>query len=99
MKNSIIIFWLRTDGTAGHIDMSEHGLTKALSYAEGQRKLGARHVTISTENPDNVGKPGVDSLVDGKTPDGHDYEWSKAGRAGKMRKRDEDRTPRNGADE
>jgi hypothetical protein len=35
-----------------------------------------------------VGKPGVDAVVDGKTPDGHDYEWSKAGRAGKPRRHD-----------
>ena len=96
---SIIVFWLRTDGTAGHADVTEKGLTFALSYAENQRKLGARHVTISTENSDSVGKPGVDTLVDGKTPDGHDYEWSKAGRAGKVRKRDADKVPRNGADE
>ncbi|OYX96529.1 MAG: hypothetical protein B7Y74_00955, partial [Novosphingobium sp. 35-62-5] len=25
---------------------------------------------------------GVDAVTDGKTPDGHDYDWSKAGRAG-----------------
>ena len=97
--DSIIIFWLRTDGTAGHVDVSEKGLTFALSYAENQRKLGARHVTISTELAGNVGKPGVDTLVDGKTPDGHDYEWSKAHRAGKMRARDADKPVRNGADE
>jgi hypothetical protein len=40
------------------------------------------------EDPSQVGKPGVDAVVDGKTPDGHDYEWSKAGRAGKSRKHD-----------
>jgi hypothetical protein len=40
------------------------------------------------EDPRQVGKPGVDAVVDGKTPDGHDYEWSKTGRAGKPRRHD-----------
>jgi hypothetical protein len=40
------------------------------------------------EDPSHIGKPGVDAVVDGKTPDGHDYEWSMAGRAGKSRKHD-----------
>jgi hypothetical protein len=40
------------------------------------------------EDPSHVGKPGVDAVVDGKTPDGQDYDWSKAGRAGKPRKHD-----------
>ena len=33
-----------------------------------------------------VGPIGVSAVEDGKTPDGHDYEWSKAGRAGKSRR-------------
>ena len=33
-----------------------------------------------------VGLVGVSAVEDGKTPDGFDYQWSKAGRAGASRK-------------
>jgi hypothetical protein len=29
------------------------------------------------EHSDNVTKPGVDGIVDGKTPDGEEYTWRK----------------------
>jgi hypothetical protein len=45
-------------------------------------------ITMASEDMNNVGQLGVASIIDGKTPDGHDYEWSKAGRAGKMRPKD-----------
>ena len=44
------------------------------------------HVVMSSELRDMVGPIGVSAVEDGKTPDGHDYEWSKAGRAGKSRR-------------
>lgn len=40
------------------------------------------------EDPNQVGKPGVDAVAEGKTPDGHVYDWSKADRAGKPRRHD-----------
>ena len=40
------------------------------------------HVTMVSENPDMVGQQGVDTIADGKTPDGEDYTWSKQHRAG-----------------
>lgn len=45
----------------------------ALKWMENLRKDGMLHVVMSSENPDSVGKPGVDSIVDGKTPDGVPY--------------------------
>lgn len=39
-------------------------------------------VSMSSEHPDCIGSPGVDSVEDGKTPDGHDYEWTKQHRGG-----------------
>ena len=65
------------------LDMSE-----ALAQTSIRRSEGNTFVTMVSENPQSVGKPGVAAIVDGKTPDGHDYEWSKAGRAGKPRKSD-----------
>jgi hypothetical protein len=40
------------------------------------------------EDPNQIGKPGVDAVVNGKTPDGQDYDGSKAVRAGKPRRHD-----------
>jgi hypothetical protein len=54
---------------------------------EARRRAGMLHVSLSTDFSHHVGKPGVAAVEDGKTPDGHAYEWSKAGRAGKTRKR------------
>lgn len=53
-------------------------LTEALSFCQEKRnEPGVHHVSLCSEDPSSVGKPGVDSIVDGKTPDGHDYTWMK----------------------
>lgn len=61
-------------------------LSEALRYTEGFRKLGMTFVTMVSEHPDSVGRPGVDSVVNGKTPDGVEYTWNKASRIGRTRK-------------
>ena len=48
--------------------------------------MGMTFVTMVSENPDSVGRPGVDSVVDGKTPDGVAYTWNKASRIGRVKK-------------
>lgn len=68
-------------------------LMDALQFCEDlrvKRSNGApiSMITLASEDANHVGPLGVASIVDGKTPDGHDYTWSKAGRAGKMRPRD-----------
>jgi hypothetical protein len=80
------IYWTAADSEACSQD--EESLTKALEIVKARRDDGYSFVTMVAEDPSQVGKPGVDAVVDGKTPDGHDYEWSKAGRAGKSRKHD-----------
>lgn len=60
-------------------------LVAALRITQEMRDAGYTFVTMASENPDHVGKAGVDTIADGKTPDGHAYDWSKAGRAGKPR--------------
>ncbi len=60
-------------------------LVTALRITKEMRDAGYRFVTMASENPQHVGKAGVDTIADGKTPDGQDYDWSKAGRAGKPR--------------
>ena len=54
------------------------GLEEALACVESVRKNSRnRFVTMVSENPNVVGKPGVDSVVDGKLPDGYTYSWTK----------------------
>ncbi len=77
-----------TDPVSGDSHGHElESLTEALRYAEGFRKLGMIYVTMVSENPDSVGKAGVDSIVDGICPDGVVYDWNKASRIGAVRKR------------
>ncbi len=80
------IYWTGAHNEA--CSQNEELLTKALEIVKEKRDAGHSFVTMVAEDPRQVGKPGVDAIVDGKTPDGHDYEWSKAGRAGKPRKND-----------
>ncbi len=89
----IVVFWL--DSALSDKDESRskkfetNEMLKALEYMNGLRATPfITHVTMCSEMPGSVGKPGVDSVVDGKTPDGQPYTWSKADRAGKMKKID-----------
>ena len=59
----------------------------SLNSAMATAKAFGQFVTI--RGPDGlefVGLFGVDSVVDGKTPDGVAYTWNKASRIGKTRK-------------
>lgn len=94
---SIVVYWItKADPEAFLPGFTEpkcktftgKELNEALRFTETQRKLGFRHVTLSSEMEDSVGKPGVTSVENGRTPDGEIYDWSKAHRAGKMRKSD-----------
>lgn len=57
-------------------------LDAAMSYA---KTLG-EFVTISGNGFEVVGRFGVDSVVDGKCPDGVAYDWNKASRIGRVKK-------------
>ena len=86
---SIAVFWIDNTFEPSQPKVEtflSSELGPALKFAEDQRKIGFPHVTISTELEDNIGKPGVNSVEDGKTPDGHDYEWSKKQRGDGPRK-------------
>lgn len=78
------IYWTDHGGTPNSVD--EEDLAAVLRITKEMRDSGMSFVTMASENQNSVGKPGVDAVVDGKTPDGHQYEWSKAGRAGKVRR-------------
>ena len=57
-------------------------LDLAMEYA----KLINEFVTISGGEFEIVGLFGVDSVIDGKTPDGVAYTWNKASRIGRVKK-------------
>lgn len=87
---SIVVYWLVGDGDAAEPRcefFNGQALTQALACAEVQRRAGHRHVCISTALDEQVGAPGVAAVEGGLTPDGQAYDWSKAGRAGKVRRR------------
>ena len=91
---SIVVYYLHNTQPEGEA----HWQAQCLAYTDQQmgealaqcQTLRAdprnAHVVISSELRDMVGKVGVAAVEDGVTPDGHAYEWSKAGRAGASRK-------------
>lgn len=98
MLEGFSVFWIKTGGEDLEVDCclfnkanSLDPMSDALKLMSTLRKDPSNEfVTMSSQNAMSVGKPGVDSIVDGKTPDGHEYTWSKAGRAGRMKKSDYD---------
>ena len=80
------IYWTTADHQAWA--QNEPQLAHALELVKEKRNAGFSFVTMVAEDPNQVGKPGVDAVADGKTPDGQVYDWSKAGRAGMPRKKD-----------
>ena len=73
--------WLVKD-VDGHV----RGKTKDLTIAMEMAKLVDEFVTITDGTTEIVGHFGVDSVVDGKTPDGVTYDWNKASRIGRVKK-------------
>jgi hypothetical protein len=80
------IYWTDADSQVHGQETAE--IVQALQITKEKRDAGHTFVTMVSENTQHVGKPGVDTIADGKTPDGEDYDWSKAGRAGRPRKND-----------
>jgi hypothetical protein len=70
------VYFTNEHGEARSYD--EPTLTGALKLTEGlRRQQRYSFITMVSEDPNCVGKAGVDSVVDGKTPDGHAYTWMK----------------------
>ena len=92
---SIIVFYMRDHATEGEpptwqaecLHYDDKQMSEALKQCQVLRADPRNaHVVMSSELHDMVGPIGVSAVEDGKTPDGHNYEWSKAGRAGKSRR-------------
>lgn len=85
---SIVVFWLEKDKdsaipVACFKNFDEKELLKALSACEDLRNQKDRpwitisHVVMQPEMTAMIGKPGVDTIANGKTPDGVEYSWIK----------------------
>ncbi len=68
--------------TYGDITEVFDTLDLAMNYAKTLDKF----VTIKGESFEVVGRFGVDSVKDGKCPDGVAYDWNKASRIGRVKK-------------
>ena len=68
-----VVYWMGLGGDP-HAEKFVN-LTDALRESKGLRDDGYRFVTMVSEDPNCVSKAGVDSVENGKTPDGHVYDW------------------------
>lgn len=69
------VYWTDDDGKAQALYVM--GLNKALKMTEELRREGNTFVTMVSEDPNCVGKPGVDEITEGILPDGEEYTWRK----------------------
>lgn len=69
------VYWMSPLHEACYEDFKE--MDKALAHTKYLRDNGRTFVTMVSENPNVVGKPGVDAVVDGVLPNGEAYEWKK----------------------
>ena len=90
-KTKFMVFWIMEDGYCNAIPFYTHtdegsAMDRALAKCQELRKNpNNRFVTMASESIENAGLAGVDEVKDGKTPDGENYTWSKAHRAGAVR--------------
>ena len=69
------VYWTDQSGTV--FGQEYEDMTVALNVTQALRGAGHRFVTMSSENPDNVGQTGVDSVEHGVLPNGDTYNWKK----------------------
>jgi len=65
-----------------NVEVEFNDLNSAMKHA----KLINQFVKITGEDFEVVGRFGVDSIIDGKCPDGVAYDWNKASRIGRVKK-------------
>ena len=73
------VYWTGKSSPGNNDGVAEsetyESLDMALKQAAFLRERGYTFVTMCSENPNSVGKPGVDSVKDGVLPDGEPYTW------------------------
>ena len=71
------VYFTDSENKVGAFTFKSDEMMNALQKSAELRKSNCSFVTMVSENPDCVGQMGVDSIVDGKLPDGTNYEWKK----------------------
>lgn len=77
---SIVVYWLETPGTPAMQVFDAGQLMPALQFCEDKRKAGKRHVSLSSELTESVGRAGVSTVESRLLPDGSPYDWTKSHR-------------------
>ena len=76
-KTTFTVYWMYKNLHPNALQFEDMG--KALAWLADLRDRAKTEaltaITMCSEMSNHVGKPGVDSIVDGKTPDGHVYDW------------------------
>jgi hypothetical protein len=67
------VYWTAPDGQACSEEYLE--MIEALTQANHLRTIGRLYVAMVGENPNQVGKMGVDSVENGRLPSGENYTW------------------------
>jgi hypothetical protein len=73
----IVVYWSDAEFNPFSVKFNDDELSLALKKTEDLRSKEMIHVSISSELQSCVSKPGVNSVQNGKNPDGSDYTWSK----------------------
>ena len=87
-KSTFTVYWMYKGITPNALQFSDMGA--AMTYMETLRRASAggtpySAITMCSEMSNHIGKVGVDSVIDGKTPDGIEYDWNKSSRIGKVK--------------
>jgi hypothetical protein len=94
-KTTFTVYWMYKALVPNALQFTDMG--KALAWMADLRKRADAEqisaITMCSEMTAHVGKVGVDSVVDGKTPDGHVYDWNKDSRIGKMKRSERIKPP------
>lgn len=69
------VYWTDHEGKAQALYVM--GLNKVLKMTEELRREGNTFVTMVSEDPNQIGKPGVDAVEEGVLPNGDEYTWRK----------------------
>jgi hypothetical protein len=86
-KTIFTVYWMYKGLTPNALQFED--MSKALAWMEDLRKRAAQDrisaITLCSEMDNNVGKMGVDTVKDGKTPNGHVYDWNKESLIGRTK--------------
>ena len=95
-KTTFTVYWMYKNLVPNALQF-HNDMSKALAWMADLRKREVEDhisaITMCSEMTNHVGKAGVDSVVDGKTPDGHVYDWNKDSRIGAMKRSERIKPP------